>query len=108
MSSERLCQNMTKTDTLAANHWTESRDPNGRVRGRTEGDEGDYDPLGRTTVSTNRTAPQRCQRLNHQPKRIYMGQSMAPATYRQWEGRCLVLWRFDAPEKGDAIEVRQE
>jgi len=25
----------------------------------------------------------------------------------QWEGMHLVLWRLDAPEKGDAREVRQ-
>ena len=27
---------------LTANHWTEHRDPNGGVRGRTEGAEGIY------------------------------------------------------------------
>jgi hypothetical protein len=41
---------------------------------------------------------------------------MASATYvaeddlisHQWEGRPLVLWRLDAPAKGDARGVRQE
>ena len=41
---------------------------------------------------------------------------MAPATYiaedcliwYQWEGKCLVLWRLDALEKGDARGVRWE
>ena len=33
-----------------------------------------------------------------------MGWIMVPAT---WVGRCLVLWRLDAPEK-DTREVRQE
>ena len=41
---------------------------------------------------------------------------MAPATYvaenwliqHQWEGRCLVLWRLDAPMKGDARVMRWE
>ena len=41
---------------------------------------------------------------------------MAPATYiaedcliwYQWEGKCLVLWRLDALEKGDARGVKQE
>jgi hypothetical protein len=50
------------------------------------------------------------------PIRVYMGQSMASAIYvakdgliwHQWEGRCLVLWRLDAPEKGDAREGRWE
>jgi hypothetical protein len=33
---------------FTANHWTEYRDPNGRVRVRTEGGEGDCNPIGRT------------------------------------------------------------
>jgi hypothetical protein len=47
-----------------------------------------------------------------------MYQSMAPATYvaedclnwHQWngDGRLWVLWRLDAPEKGDTGRVRQE
>jgi hypothetical protein len=52
---------------LAANHWTEHRDHNGGVRGRTERAEGVYNPIGRTTISTNQT-PQNSQGLNHQPK----------------------------------------
>ena len=28
--------------------------------------------------------------------------------WHQWEGEVLVLWRLDAPEKGDARGVRQE
>jgi hypothetical protein len=55
---------------LTVNHWTELRDPNGRVRGRTKGAEGDCNPIGRT-ISTNWTI-QSSQRLNHQPKSIYM------------------------------------
>ena len=35
-----------------ANHWTEVRDPYGRVRGRIEEAEGDGNPIGRTTVSS--------------------------------------------------------
>ena len=38
---------------LTANHWTEVRDPNGRVRGRIEGAEGDGNPIGRPIISTN-------------------------------------------------------
>jgi hypothetical protein len=42
-----------------------------------------------------------------------MGWSMAPTTYvaencliwHPWEGMHLVLWRLDAPEKGDAKRV---
>jgi hypothetical protein len=40
---------------LTANHWTEVRNPDGNVRGRIEGAEGDGNPIGRTTVSTNQT-----------------------------------------------------
>jgi hypothetical protein len=38
-----------------ANYWTEPRDTNGRARGRTERAEGDCNPIGRTTISTNLT-----------------------------------------------------
>jgi hypothetical protein len=38
---------------LAAYHWTEHRDPNGGVRGRTKRAEGICNPIGRTTISTN-------------------------------------------------------
>jgi hypothetical protein len=44
-------------------------DPNGRTRGRTEGAEGDCNPIGRT-VSTGQRI-QSFQRLNHQPKSIH-------------------------------------
>jgi hypothetical protein len=40
---------------LTVNQQTEPRDPNGRVGGRTEGAEGDCNPIGRTTISTNQT-----------------------------------------------------
>jgi hypothetical protein len=40
---------------FAANHGTEHRDPNGGIRGRTEGVEGVCNPIGRTTISTNQT-----------------------------------------------------
>jgi hypothetical protein len=35
-----------------ANHWTEVRDPYGRVRGRSEGIEVDGNPIGRQILST--------------------------------------------------------
>jgi hypothetical protein len=35
---------------LAANHWTEPRGSNGRVKGRTEGAEGECNPLERITI----------------------------------------------------------
>jgi hypothetical protein len=42
---------------LAANHWTEHGIPNGGFRERTEGAEGVCNSIGRTTISTNQTAP---------------------------------------------------
>jgi hypothetical protein len=39
---------------LTAKHWTKHRIPKERVRGRTEGAEGDFNSVGRT-LSTNRT-----------------------------------------------------
>ena len=62
---------------LTANHWTEVRDPNGRVRGRIEGAEGDGNPIGRPTVSKN-SDPCELQAINH---RAYMGLSVAHGTY---------------------------
>jgi hypothetical protein len=38
---------------LTAIHWTEVGEPYGRVRGRIEGAEGDGNPIGRKTSSTN-------------------------------------------------------
>ena len=38
---------------LTDNHWSEVQDLYGRVRGRTEGTEGDWDSIGRKTVSIN-------------------------------------------------------
>jgi hypothetical protein len=35
--------------TLIANHWTELKDPNRRVRGRTEGAERDCNPVGKNS-----------------------------------------------------------
>jgi hypothetical protein len=57
---------------LAANLWTEHRDLNGWVRGRTEAAEGVCTPIGRTTKATNQT-PQSSQGLNHQPKGTHGG-----------------------------------
>jgi hypothetical protein len=39
--------------TLTTNHWTEPVDTNGSVTGRTEGTEGDCNPIGRITISTS-------------------------------------------------------
>jgi hypothetical protein len=57
---------------LAANYWTEHGDPNGGVRGRTEGAEGVCSPIGGTTIWTKQY-PQSSQGLNHQPKSTHGG-----------------------------------
>jgi hypothetical protein len=45
------------------------RNPIGRVRRRTEGAEGDYNPIGRTTISTKWNFPCSTRAgLNYQPK----------------------------------------
>lgn len=73
LPSERLCQYLTKTDAdthSTANLWTEPGDPSGKVRGRDEVAEGDYNPTRRTPVSIN-WIPQSSQGRNHQPKSIH-------------------------------------
>jgi hypothetical protein len=50
-------------------HPTEHGDPNGGVRGRTEGDERVFNPIRRTTISINQST----QGLNHQPKSTHEG-----------------------------------
>jgi len=41
---------------LTVNHWTKLRDSHGRIRGRTEGAEGDGNTVGRTIVSITRSS----------------------------------------------------
>jgi hypothetical protein len=44
------------------------------VRGRTEGDEGVCNPIGRKTISTNQTLSSPThKRINHQPKSTHRG-----------------------------------
>jgi hypothetical protein len=45
MCSETVCQHLRQMQILAINYWNEHRDPNGRVRGSTEGNEGDCNPI---------------------------------------------------------------
>jgi hypothetical protein len=51
------------------NHWREARDANGRIRGRTEGVEGECNPIGMKTLSINHIL-QSSQGLRNQPKSI--------------------------------------
>jgi hypothetical protein len=73
---------------VTANHLIEPGHLNRRARGRTEGAEGDYNPLGRT-ISTNQTT-QNSLGLNHQ--RIYMEGSIAPSTYVGEMALFLTIW----------------
>jgi hypothetical protein len=91
---------------LAANHWTDHRDPTGGVIERTEGAEGVCSPIGGTTIWTNQY-PQSSQGVNHQPRKIHgdTEEPMVPAAYvaedgllgHQWEKKPLLLWKIDAP-----------
>jgi hypothetical protein len=65
-----LCQHLIEIQIVTANNQTEPRDPNGRVSRRAEGTEGDFNPIGRTTISTNQTI-QSSQGLNYQPESIH-------------------------------------
>jgi hypothetical protein len=56
---------------LAANHWPECRIPNVGVRARTEGAKGVYNPIERTTISTNQTCHPELPGLSHQPRNTH-------------------------------------
>jgi hypothetical protein len=43
---------------LTVNHWTEHGVSKGGIRERTDGAEGVWNPVGRTTISTNQTPPE--------------------------------------------------
>jgi hypothetical protein len=62
---------------LEANHQTEHWDPNGEVRGRTEGV---CNPIERT-ISTNQTPTPRVPRDETTNQRVHMEGPMAPAAY---------------------------
>jgi hypothetical protein len=76
----------------------EVRDPYQRIGGRIEGTEGDGNPTGRPTVSTN-LDPLGDPRDRATNQRAYTGWSEAPSTYiaedclvwSQWERMCLIL-----------------
>jgi hypothetical protein len=92
---------------IAAKHRTNCRDPDEGVMGRTEGAEGDWDPIGRATISTNWTPQSSQGKTTNQ--RVQVEWPMAPAAYvaedglvwHQWKWRPLVLWRLNAPAWGE-------
>ena len=92
---------------LTANHWTEVKGPYGRVRGRIEGEEGDGNPIGRPTLSTN-LDPQELPETKPPIRDHTWAGLRSPGTYvaedclvwPQWERMCLILERLDAPGKG--------
>jgi hypothetical protein len=56
LSCEMFCQHLAKTlQILTASHCIDPMDPEGRVKGRSEGPEGDCNSIERTRVSTNQT-----------------------------------------------------
>ena len=53
LSSEMLYQQLRQMQTLTDNHWTQVRNPYGRVRRQKEGAVGDANPLRRPIISSN-------------------------------------------------------
>jgi len=95
---------------ILTDHWGEPRDPSRRAKGRTEGDEEDCYPIGRT-ISTKWTT----QRLNHQPKSTHRGIHGSRYIFsRGWSyltsvgGKTLGPVKAYVPEKGAARAVRWE
>jgi hypothetical protein len=82
-----------------ANHWNEHWDPNGGVRGRTEGVEGVCNLMGRTVISTNQT--QISQGINHQPKSTHGGTHGSSCIYSR-EGPYLLSMGGKAFGSGEA------
>jgi hypothetical protein len=77
---------------LAVNHQTEPRNPNGGVRGGTEGAEGVCSPIGRT--------PQSTQGLNHQPKGTHGGtHGSSSICSRRWPCQASMGGEAFGPEK---------
>ena len=75
------------------------------VRTRIGEDEGVCNPIGRTTISTNKTPPPRAPMDKTTNQSIHKGELLAPAGYaiedcliwQQWEGTSLFLWKLDDP-----------
>jgi hypothetical protein len=108
--SERLYQHLTETDAdIHSQSMNWAHEPLWKSQGRTEGAEGDGNPIGRTTVLTNRTT-QTSQRLSHQPKSIhglvlgpcYIG-SRGLSCLASVEGMCLILWSPGAPREAGML-----
>jgi hypothetical protein len=86
---------------LAANYWSEGQVLNGGIRERTERDEGDCNPTGRTTISTNQS-PQELPGTKPSTKEytwlpLYMLQRMALSCINGRRGPCFYESSTDAP-----------
>ena len=92
---------------LTASHWTEDWDPYGRIRERIEGPQGNGNPTGKPTVTTNldswefpETEPptkehtQAGPRLPHPRTQVAEGCHVWPQGERMHQ----TLQRFEAPE----------
>jgi hypothetical protein len=101
----RGCQSLTNTDAdgmLVVSHWTEYEEPNGGIRERLKG----FATYRKNKINQLDPLPS-CPELPgiKPPTRVHMEGPMVPAAYvpedcliwHQWDGRPLVLWRFDAP-----------
>ena len=113
LSSERLYQQLTETDTdtytqRTPNHSTEVGDPYGGIRGRVEEAEGEGDSIGRPAVSTDPDPWELPE--TELPTKTILGWTEGPGTYiaedclvsPQWEKMHLILQRLEAPGKGEA------
>jgi len=111
LSSEGLCHQLTVTDSHTDNHLTETESQKRMVRGLSEGSEGDWSPIWRTTLSIKFTL-QRFRKFTtdkcilgsvhgfyYIDHRVY-GEDNCLISHI-WEGSQLVLWRRHIPENGD-------
>jgi hypothetical protein len=74
-----------RTQILTPNHWTEVRDPYGGIGGKTEGSEGDGNPIRRPAFSTN---PDPWMLPESEPPTKHTQAGLRPLTYIA--GSCLV------------------
>jgi hypothetical protein len=110
--SSELCStssSLRHMQILRANHWTDIRNPHGRVRERIKGAKEYANSIGRPTVSTN-PDPSELQETMAPTKEHTCAALWPPGTYVKencfvwphWERVHLILQRLDTPGKGDA------
>jgi hypothetical protein len=92
---------------LTANHRTEPTNHYWWVKKKTEGAEGNCNPIGRTVSTWPQGAPgtkastKELMWIFHwPPPKSYVAEESF--VWPQWEGMHLILWRLDAPKKEDS------